>query len=172
MSASSAAKKTGPLAFQLEVEFLDRLNEPVRDGRAASVSALIREALARFNLEQVVVVRPSQLTISVRLPVEIRRQLKSVAKAKHTSIGQLVRAAAEAYLPTLESDAAADAGLPIPQVELPEAEEPAPPAAPARKRQPTKKRRAKPAPSPRSPKAKAKRPAPKRKGMTRKRTRG
>lgn len=167
MSASSSAKKNGPLAFQLEVEFLDRLNEPVRDGRVASVSALIREALARFNLDQVVVVRPSQLTISVRLPVEIRRQLKSVAKVKHTSIGQLVRAATEAYLPTLESDAAADAGLPIPQVELPEADEPAPSAPPARARKPAKKRRAKPAPKPRRPKAK-----PQRKGMTRKRTRG
>jgi len=39
----------------------------------------------------------------VRLPVEIRRQLKKTARAKHTSVGHLVRAAVEAYLPELEA---------------------------------------------------------------------
>lgn len=87
----------------MEVEFLDRLSEPVREGRAKSVSAIVRTALEEYDFSSVVVVRSSQLQISVRLPAEIRKNLKKVSRAKHTSVGQLVRAAVEAYLPKLES---------------------------------------------------------------------
>lgn len=116
-----------PFAIQLEVEFLDRLSEPVRDGRAKSVSEIIRAALERFDFANVVVVRPAQLMISVRLPGPIRAALKRTARAKHTSVGQLVRAAVESYLPQLESGDPAQLEMPIPHVELPEP----PPAAPA-----------------------------------------
>lgn len=125
----SADKDSHPFAIQLEVEFLDRLNEPVRDGRAKSVSAIIRAALDQFNLDNVVVVRPPQLTISVRLPAALRDSLKRTAREKHTSVGQLVRTAVEAYLPALEATAAEQFGLPIPYVEMPE--EDAAPSAPA-----------------------------------------
>ena len=96
-----------PFPIQMEVEFLDRLSEPVREGRAKSVSELIRTALEKFDFANVVVVHPAQLQISVRLPVEIRRNLKKISRAKHTSVGQLVRAAVEAYLPSLETAGAA-----------------------------------------------------------------
>ncbi len=109
---------TRPFAIQLEVEFLDRLSEPVRDGRAKSVSEIIRTALERFDLANVVVVRPSQLAISVRLPGEIRRNLKKIARAKHTSVGQLVRAAVDAYLPELEALTAGQLEIPIVAAEL------------------------------------------------------
>lgn len=89
----------------LEVEFIDRLSEPVRDGKAKSVSEIIRTALERYDFANVVVMLPVQVQISVRLPVEIRRILKKVARSKHTSEGQLVRAAVEAYLPELEAAA-------------------------------------------------------------------
>jgi len=92
-----------PFPVTLEVEFLDRLSEPVRDGRAKSVSAIIRTALEQYDFSNVVVVRASQLQVSVRLPVEIRKNLKKLSRAKHTSVGQLVRAAVEAYLPQLEA---------------------------------------------------------------------
>jgi Arc/MetJ-type ribon-helix-helix transcriptional regulator len=92
-----------PFPVTLEVEFLDRLSEPVREGRAKSVSDIIRTALAQYDFSNVVVLHPSQLQISVRLPVEIRRNLKKISRAKHTSVGQLVRAAVEAYLPQLET---------------------------------------------------------------------
>ena len=85
------------------MEFLDRLSEPVRDGKAKSVSDIIRTALGRYDFSDVLVMHPSQLQISVRLPVEIRRQLKKTARTKHTSVGHLVRAAVEAYLPELEA---------------------------------------------------------------------
>src|ERR1700710_863121 len=94
-----------PFPVTMEVEFLDRLSEPVREGRAKSVSAIIRSALEEYDFSNVVVVHPSQLQISVRLPSEIRKNLKKVSRAKHTSVGQLVRAAVEAYLPTLEAAA-------------------------------------------------------------------
>jgi len=96
-----------PFPIQMEVEFLDRLSEPVREGRAPSVSAIIRAALEQFDFANVVVLHPSQLQISVRLPPEIHRTLKKTARARQTSVGQLVRAAVEAYLPSLESAAAA-----------------------------------------------------------------
>jgi Arc/MetJ-type ribon-helix-helix transcriptional regulator len=102
-----------PLAIQLEVEFLDRLSEPVRDGKAKSVSGIIRDALERFDFSNVLVMHPAQLQISVRLPAEIRRTLRKVARAKHTSIGHLVRAAVEAYLPQLEAQAAGQLEMPI-----------------------------------------------------------
>jgi predicted DNA-binding protein len=94
-----------PFPVTIEVEFLDRLSEPVRDGRAKSVSAIIRTALEEYDFSNVVVVHSSQLQISVRLPTEIRKNLKKVSRAKHTSVGQLVRAAVEAYLPKLEAAA-------------------------------------------------------------------
>lgn len=103
-----------PFAIQLEVEFLDRLSEPVREGKAKSVSEIIRAALDQFNLEDVVVIRPPQVMISVRLPGEIRRDLQRVAREKHTSIGQLVRSAVEAYLPRLESASAGQLEMAIP----------------------------------------------------------
>jgi Arc/MetJ-type ribon-helix-helix transcriptional regulator len=92
-----------PFPVMLEVEFLDRLSEPVREGLAKSVSVIIRDALVRFDFANVVVMHPAQVQISVRLPAEIRRNLRKVSRSKHTSIGQLVRAAVEAYLPQLEA---------------------------------------------------------------------
>jgi predicted DNA-binding protein len=97
------AKSTKPFPLQMEVEFLDRLSEPVREGRAASVSAIIRSALEYFDLAIMVVMHPAQLQISVRLPVETSRKLRRASRARHISVGRLVRAAVEAYLPSLEA---------------------------------------------------------------------
>jgi predicted DNA-binding protein len=156
-----------PFAIQLEVEFLDRLNEPVRDGKAKSVSEIIRAALERFDLSKVVVVRPPQLLISVRLPGAVRSELKKAARAKHTSVGQLVRAAVEAYLPQLEAANSGQLEMPIPPVELPDATPPAaaaPSTAPARPKPSNRKRRAaaKPRPPARAPARKQSAPKPKR----------
>ena len=108
-----AEKSARPFPVQLEVELLDRLSEPVREGRAKSVSEIIRTALERYDFANVVVMRPAQLTISVRLPAGIRRNLKQISRAKHTSVGQLVRAAIEAYLPQVESGAVDQLEMPI-----------------------------------------------------------
>jgi len=97
----------------LDVEFLDRLSEPVRLGKVESVSAILRTALARFDFNHVVVMHPAQVQISVRLPARVRQTLKKTARSKHTSIGQLVRAAVEAYLPQLETEAAGQLVMPI-----------------------------------------------------------
>lgn len=92
-----------PFPIQLEVEFLDRLSEPVRDNKAKSVSEIIRHALERFDFEDAVVLKAAQVQISVRLPAEIRKNLRRISRSKHTSVGHLVRAAVEAYLPELEA---------------------------------------------------------------------
>lgn len=109
MPNKTKSPEAGPLAFQLEVEFLDRLTQPVRDRKAGSVSAIIRAALERYDFTNLVVVRTAQVLISVRLPDAIRRTLKRTARVKHTSVGQLVRSAVEAYLPRLENG---EGGLP------------------------------------------------------------
>src|SRR3954468_23093441 len=98
-----STKAPRPFPIQMEVEFLDRLSEPVRDGKAKSVSDIIRTALERYDFSDVLVMHPAQLLVSVRLPTEIRKQLKKTARAKHTSVGHLVRAAVEAYLPEVEA---------------------------------------------------------------------
>jgi hypothetical protein len=152
MAARPLRDDSQPFPVQLEVELLDRLSEPVRDGKAKSVSGLIRAALENYNLANLVVVRPAQLTISVRLPPALRRELRHTARAKGTSVGQLVRAAVEAYLPQLEAQAPG-------QMEMPIA------TAPARAPKPPRTRRRKGSPRSRQ------RPARPR-GMTRKRTKG
>lgn len=141
-----SVKSTKPFPIQMEVEFLDRLSEPVREGRAKSVSELIRTALERYDFANVVVMHPAQLQISVRLPAEIRRNLRQISRAKHTSVGQLVRAAVEAYLPQLESGA-------VNQLEIPAVPAPAPTesvTAPRPKPKRKKVRRKAPAPKKRA----------------------
>lgn len=103
-----------PFAMQLEVEFLARLSEPVRLGQAKSVSEIIRTALERFDFDRAVVARPTQQLISVRLRGATRKSLKRAAKAKQTSVGQLVRLAVESYLPQLESATAGQMEMSIP----------------------------------------------------------
>jgi len=58
------AKTPKPFPIQMEVEFLDRLSEPVRDGKAKSVSDIIRTALGRYDFTDVLVMHPAQLQIS------------------------------------------------------------------------------------------------------------
>lgn len=154
------SQKPRPFPIQLEVEFLDRLSEPVRHGRAKSVSEIIRTALERFDFSNIVVMHTAHVAISVRLAPEIRRNLKQISRAKHTSVGQLVRAAVEAYLPQLESGAVDQ--LEIPAVPVPPVTEsvltpPAPKAKPKRKAKVKKKRAAaKPAPKAKAVKTKSK----------------
>jgi predicted DNA-binding protein len=144
-----------PFPIQVEVEFLDRLSEPVREGRAKSVSEIIRTALERYDFSNIVVMHPAQVAISVRLAPEIRRSLKQISRAKHTSVGQLVRAAVEAYLPQLETGAVDQLEMPI--VPVAPAVEPVlmPEARRLKARKPAKKRAAK---GPAKAKAKAKKP--------------
>jgi Arc/MetJ-type ribon-helix-helix transcriptional regulator len=141
-----SAKGTRPFPIQMEVEFLDRLSEPVREGRVKSVSELIRAALERYDFANVIVMRPAQLQISVRLPAEIRRNLRQISRAKHTSVGQLVRAAVEAYLPQLESGMLNQLEMPIapPAMAVESVLAPRPPR-PARKKKRRKPAAKKPA---------------------------
>jgi Arc/MetJ-type ribon-helix-helix transcriptional regulator len=155
-------KATKPFPIQMEVEFLDRLSEPVREGRVKSVSELIRAALEKYDFANIVVMHPAQLQISVRLPAEIRRTLRQVSRSKHTSVGQLVRAAVEAYLPQVETGA-------VNQLEM--AITPSPAAAEpvrASRRPPTRKKKRR---KPTVKKSTAKKPAAKKPVAQRKRKR-
>lgn len=154
-----APTHTKPFAITLEVEVLDRMSEPVREGRAPSVSEIVRVALERFDFANVVVLKPNQVRISVRLPVAIRRALRTVSRRQHVSVGHLVRAAVEQYLPQLEEQAAGQLEIPI-AAGTPSAA--APPARASRSPRPARSRRRR--------RAKA-RAAPRRgrRGMTKKR---
>ncbi|MBI3886267.1 MAG: ribbon-helix-helix protein, CopG family [Opitutae bacterium] len=109
---SATPTSVGPFAVTMDVEFIDRLGDPVRAGRAKSVSEIIRTALERYDFTDVMFLKPAQVMISVRLPAAVRQNLKKLARAKRTSVGQLVRAAVEAYLPQLEADAGPPAAPP------------------------------------------------------------
>lgn len=146
-------KDARPFPIQMEVEFLDRLHEPVRDGKAKSVSDIIRTALSRYDFSDVLILRPSQLQISIRLPAMIRQQLRKTARTKHTSVGHLVRAAVEAYLPELENQVAGQLEMAMPAPEPPQPVPITPRARPA-----ARKRKSKPKARP---KARARKPAPK-----------
>ncbi|MFI5337877.1 MAG: hypothetical protein ACHQ5A_13900 [Opitutales bacterium] len=155
MAARSLRSVSSPFPVQVEVEFLDRLSEPVREGKAKSVSDLIRSALERYDLANLVVVRPAQLTISVRLPGELRRRLRLAARTQGTSVGQLVRAAVESYLSVLEGQAPGQMEMPI------AAEPPVRPAPVQRSGRRSRKRRQAVSPRPAG-----------RRPMTRKRSKG
>lgn len=146
----------GPFPIQLDVEFLDRLSEPVREKQVKSVSELIRTALQHYDFSKLLVVRPALVSISVRLPLEQRRELRRIARSKHTSVGQLVRTAVESYLPLLHAQSAGQLEIPMPAATATEL--PVPPPPPKRSRAtPARKRKA---------------PIRKRRTMTRKRTQG
>jgi Arc/MetJ-type ribon-helix-helix transcriptional regulator len=140
-----AADDNRPFAMLLDVEFLDRLSEPVRQGHAKSVSEIIRAALLRFDAENVIVVHPPQLLISVRLPSEVRENLRRVAREKHTSVGQLVRSAVESYLPELERAGAGQLEMPM-AIESPAPSSETPPSFPRAAAKKSRKKKAKPAP--------------------------
>lgn len=144
MAKRAPAAGNAPFPLTLDLEFVDRLAEPVRLGKAESISAIIRAALARFDLTQVLVVRPAQIQISVRLPARIRQDLRRTARSKHTTVTQLVRAAVEAYLPRLEEETAGQLQMPIPvePAAAPPAKVRARPPRPRRKRQPRAAKRA------------------------------
>lgn len=129
----------GPFAVSLEVELLDRLGEPVREGRARSVSAIVRAALEQFDFENLVVLKPSQVRISFRLPTDVRRALQAAARRHQVSVGHLVRAAVERHLPRLEQSAAGQLEMPI-AAEADSASA-APSAAPAPRRRRARSRR-------------------------------
>ena len=104
------------------------------------MSDIIRTALEKYDFANVIVLKPSQLQISVRLPATIRQNLRRIARTKHTSVGQLVRAAVEAYLPQLESGAVDQLEIPaLPPVPAAESVLAPPPPRPKRRRKPAKK---------------------------------
>lgn len=150
-----------PFPMLLDVAFRARLDEAVRAGRAASVSALIRTALEGFDPAAVVPSRPAQVALSVRLGAETREMLRAAARTQGTSIGQLVRAAVEAHLgppvaveePPAPPPPVKPAGI-VRSRKKP-APKPAPPR-PARPTAPSSAGAARPAPVPRPKKTAAK----------------
>ncbi len=95
-----------PFAMALDAELLERIRQPVADGLVRSVSSLIRDALDHVEWDQVVVEKPVQEMISVRLPADTREALKRVAEREECSIGFLVRFAVDRHLPNLTQPAA------------------------------------------------------------------
>lgn len=136
-----------PFPMVLEVELLDRMSEPVREGRVKSVSEIVRRALERFDFQNLVVLKRNLLQISVRLPAALRHDLLRHSRKQHTSIGHLVRAAVEAYLPELETGADRQLEMPIetPLLESTEGAPPPAPAPPKRKRPASRRKKTSPA---------------------------
>lgn len=71
--------------------------EALRDGLGlTSTSEVVRQAISKFNFDRFKFDAPSHRQISVRLPSDQRSLLKKTAKAKHASVGELLRVAIEA----------------------------------------------------------------------------
>ena len=94
--------KTTPLTFEVDLDLIEQLQAFKASSGSASVSVIVRKALEDFDFETLR--RPEATTrqVSVRLPTDLRDQLKQVAKDKDIPIGQIVR---EALLALLHDDA-------------------------------------------------------------------
>jgi predicted transcriptional regulator len=84
-----------PLTFDLKQDLLERVQAyQVRSG-ARSLSAVVRQAIARHNFKSFSA-GSEHRQISVRLPVELKAQLLRLARQKKASVGELLRSALDA----------------------------------------------------------------------------
>jgi Arc/MetJ-type ribon-helix-helix transcriptional regulator len=93
------AKKSpppSPLTFDLPVTLIDKIEAYREKAGAASASAVIRAAVAGFNLDKFESDAVEHRQISVRLDADMKARLVKAAKKKHVSVGELLRVAIDA----------------------------------------------------------------------------
>lgn len=92
-----AAKDTGssPLTFDLRRDLLDKIEDYQRKSGVRSKSEVIRDAIQSYNYAGYQRRAQPHRQISVRLPVDQKRELLKLARQKKVSLGELLRAALE-----------------------------------------------------------------------------
>ena len=92
---TASAKASAPLTFDLPKSLIAIIESRRRQHGLATTSETVRFALARFNLDAYRPNTEEHTQISVRIPAALRRQLRTAARKKDTSVGALLRAAIE-----------------------------------------------------------------------------
>lgn len=85
-----------PLTFDLTAPQVRKIDQLRRSRRLRTASAVVRLAIAEFDLRAFKGRPGRHRQISVRLPRELREKLRGDARARHVSIGELLRVAIEA----------------------------------------------------------------------------
>lgn len=83
--------KTTPLTFEIDMDVFTALEEFKDRTNSKSTSAIIREAIERYDLEDVAAEFKESKQVSLRLEKETRDRLKLVAKSQGISVGFIIR---------------------------------------------------------------------------------
>lgn len=89
----AAAKDTKPITFDLPAELFGELEKSASSNNGATVSALIRHALERFDFRSVSKEERSRRQVSVRVDGKLATSLRNAAKRGKTSVGDVIRQA-------------------------------------------------------------------------------
>lgn len=92
MAANSQTVST-PLTFDLPGALVAKIRRCRRELGQASVSEVVRQAVARFDCAAWQPAADTHRQISVRLPAALKAELARQAKSKQVSAGELIRAA-------------------------------------------------------------------------------
>lgn len=84
-----------PLTFDLTLPQVQKIAAVRRARGLRSISAVVRTAIAEFDIDAYEARRPRHRQISVRLDPKLREKLRRQGKQKNVSIGVLLREALE-----------------------------------------------------------------------------
>lgn len=93
--ASKSSSTPAPLTFDLELPLIEKIEDCRRTLGLRSTSEVVRLAITRFNFDRFRADNAEHRQISVRLTGDLRTMLRKQAKAKRSSVGELLRVAIE-----------------------------------------------------------------------------
>lgn len=87
-----------PLTFDIKSDLLNRLNQYSKSANIYSLSTIVRESIQNFEFKNFDVPTKDHKQISVRLSETDKKKLIKISRHKCVSIGELLRAALEAFM--------------------------------------------------------------------------
>jgi hypothetical protein len=93
--ATRTAPASAPLTFDLPVSLIAKIDACRKGYALKTASEIIRLAIDEYNFEEYKPVEDPHRQISVRISGRQRATLKRFARAKRTSVGELLRLALE-----------------------------------------------------------------------------
>ena len=88
---------TAPLTFDLPLSLIEKIATQQKKFGLRSASEVMREAIARFDIDRCASTTEPRKQVSVRLPAEMKDRLAKAAKKKKISVGGLLRLALDDY---------------------------------------------------------------------------
>jgi len=83
--------KTTPLTFNIDLDTIAAIDMFKDRTNSESTSAIMRDAIERYNFDQTDTSATKAKQVSLRLDSQIRAKLKAAAKSQGVSIGSLIR---------------------------------------------------------------------------------